>query len=568
MAYSSSSWLIALLISMSILLASCASEPPLLPSGPPPDIRLGPVLELLPLKTSSDRVDTLLDNKGCVHVIIAAATSKEIHHVVVAPDGLVQRELVESASSPLAINVAFDSEARLHLLLDSKHLVHEGSTWSAAFPTPWEAAGIKIQNPRFVQGKKGLIWAFTVDGKEVGSKGRWDWFGLGGGFGAGIFIPWHSASMKLVMVPEAAMAEPLWYVLDPQDNLDTSHTMPVVDNNGNLHVVYHASREGMAAAVQPRYARTTLMPLSPPAKQPDMDTSIRSQKLYSFSGSQIPWFGPDRRGMFQVTSAVDPESGGVLVVRAHDSSFALENGKWSYPLQLPLSSFWEPKLVPAGGNAFHLLTTAEKRVLYLLYAGGSWSAPVELGQLGVASGSIRGALDIASDGNNRAFVVWPTTVGIVGRWIDGVGEIRSPPLGATTIPKHLLDFANGKAEMITPGVTTGFAAAAAAGSNGLLAKRLHDSGHWEALVALVLKEKYGDNLGWYYLGRAAEGMALCDASEDYYRISRERSESFWTRCLSIACHGFKIPEILDERVMAVKDMRSAGKCTATPKQNP
>lgn len=136
--------------------------------------------------------------------------------------------------------------------------------------------------------------------------------------------------------------------------------------------------------------------------------------------------------------------------------------------------------------------------------------------------------------------------------------------GETSIPGHLLDFANGKAELITPGWTTGFSAAAAAGSNGQLTKKLHDSGQWETLAAVVLKDKYGDNLRWYYLGRAAEGMSLCDTAEHYYRISKERSESFETRCLSIACHGFKLPDLLEERLRAVEAMRSAGKCSAPP----
>jgi hypothetical protein len=121
-------------------------------------------------------------------------------------------------------------------------------------------------------------------------------------------------------------------------------------------------------------------------------------------------------------------------------------------------------------------------------------------------------------------------------------------------------FAKGQAELIIPGWTTGFAAAAAAGENTQLTKDLYESGQWEALARVVLNDKYGDDLRWYYLGRAAEGMALCDAAFHYYGISRERSESFTTRCLSIACAGIKLPEALDDRFLAIEAKRAAGKC--------
>lgn len=561
----------ALLVSLCALLASCASEPTVGPTGPPPDVQLGPVVELLPFRTSSDHVDVVVDDSGHAHVFIAAKRPQEVHHVVVSPEGAVQREPVESASSPSIVSAAFDSGNTLHLLLDGKHLVRDASKWRAADTTPWEAAGIQVQAPGFAQGKHGLLWAFTVDGKEVGTKGRWEWYAFGGAMG-GVIFPWHHASQKLVLVPEAAMAEPLWYVLDPTENLDTFNAMPAVDDDRNLHVVYNASRGGMAGTDDARYARIALGPVSPAAEQPATAESIGSRKLSPLSGSQIPWFGLERTGLMQASSAVDPETGMVLIVRAHDASLALDDGKWGLPVPLPLSSYWEPKAAPAGGKAFHLMTTADKRVLYLLYADGSWSAPIELGQAGVASGSIWGALDIASDGSNRAFVVWPTTTGIVGRWVDGSGRHPAPTgesfndqqYGAASIPEHLLDFARGQAELITPGAVTGFSAAWAAGGNGPLTKTLHDTGQWETLAAVVLKDNFGDNLRWYYLGRAAEGMGLCDAAEAYYLISKELSKSFWTRCLGLACFGLEVEEILPGRMAAVAAMRSAGNCTEPP----
>jgi len=555
------------LASLSLLLTGCASEPRINPSGPPPEIRLASVIELLSFKTSNDKVDVILDKSGNAHVLIAAETLKEVHHVAVSPEGIVQRELVEHDSSPSTISAAIDSEARLHLLLDDKHLVREASSWSDTYPAPWESIGMKVHSPRFVRSKDGLIWVFTVFGEEIGVPGRWEWFGFGG-YGAAIIFPWHLRSEKLMIVPEAALAEPRWYVVDREDNLDATNILTTVDDNRNLHVLYDASYTSVNVA-RTRQLHITLLPPSAPGGQ--SEPINHSKQLDAYSGRETTcFFSLQHRGLSGAAAAADPVSGTVLVVKPNDSSIAFENGRWSTPLRLPLSIFWTPKLAPAGGNAFHLITQTEPGVAYLYYAHGSWSAPVELGQAGVASvwGSTWGALNIASDGRNHAFVVWPTETGIVGRWVEGTAADQvssfdaalAQPAGTTPLPEHLLDFARGKAQL-----AGGFAAASAAGEHGWITKCLYDEGQLEKLASVVLEDRYGDNLRWYYLGWAAEKMGLCDAAEYYYQVSKEQSENFSTRCLgSASCHGFRLPEILGERFLAVQAMRSAGKCSPAP----
>lgn len=579
--------IIPFLVSMTLLLSSCATVPPAGPAGPAPDVRLGPMLALLQFETSSDHIHALLDSQGYAHVFVAAASSREVYHVVVSPDGTLQREPVASDTSPTNISAAFDSNGTLHLLLDDRHYVREGTSWVTTHDTPWEAAGIRMHRPRFVQGSKGLVWTFLVEGKEVGAQGRWDWYGFGG-YGAGIIFPWHAASQKLVMVPEAAMAAPIWYVLDPHDNLDTFNSMLAADGNGNLHIVYEAFRSGLGASGQPRYAQIQLMPPLPKAEHGLPDSSANNKKLYPVTGSQIPFLENGQSNLNQAATAVDADTGTVLLVRAHDASLVLTHGKWRLPQRLPISTFWEPRLSPAGGEAFHAMTIGQAAsddrwgaatgVLYLLYAQGSWSAPVGLGQARAAStwGSIWDALAIASNGHNRAFVAWPTKTEIVGRWVEGTTEYTAEPVGGSAdhpgdqlvIPDDLLEFANGKAELVTPGWASGFDAAMAAGGNNYLTKGLHDSGEWETLARVILNDKYGDNLGWYYLGMAAEGMALCDTAVHYYKISKERSERFITRCLYPACAGIKLPDALDARFSAVEAMRAAGKCAVAPDMYP
>jgi outer membrane protein assembly factor BamE (lipoprotein component of BamABCDE complex) len=144
-----------------------------------------------------------------------------------------------------------------------------------------------------------------------------------------------------------------------------------------------------------------------------------------------------------------------------------------------------------------------------------------------------------------------------------VGEAPDtvPPGGEMLIPYDLREFASGKAVLVTPGWISGFEAATAAGENSRLTRELHDRGQWQELARTVINDKYGDDLRWYYLGRAAEGMGLCDTAEVYYGISKERSDRFITHCMGIACSGISVPNALESRLRAVKAMRAAGTCS-------
>jgi hypothetical protein len=556
---------------MALLLASCATEPPAGPSEPLPEVSLGPVLDLLQIKTGFDKTFTIIDALGDVHVFIIAVDSKEVYHVVVTPDGTVQRERVESNTSPSSISAAFDSDGKLHLLLDDQHLVREGASWIVTSNTPWDDAGIKIHVPRLIQVDKGLVWTFQIDGKEIGARGRWELYGFGG-YGAGIVFPWHVSSQKLVIVPETTVGEPVWYVLDPEDNLDTSNTMLAADSHGVLHIVYEACRIVIALSCAPRYAEFQLLPPGSGMKHGLPDTTAISKILYPVSGSQIPILGNERPNYFsRAAMAVDPETGTVLVARVNEqTSFVNTNGKWISLPGFPLSNY-RATPAPAGGDAFHVMTTGKSdEVLYLRYRAGHWSGTVELGQ---GKGGYYG---IASNGHNRAFVVWAKATEILGRWVVAIPEatnsIPAPPVDSGVdypgeekpIPKDLLDFANGKAELITGGWVTGYGAAITAGDAGHVTKYMHDSEQWDSLARQVLQTKYGDNLGWYYLGRAAEGMGLCDAAVLYYGISKERSEAWVTSCFRAGCFGIMLPDALEDRLLAVEAMRAAGKCSTPP----
>ncbi len=129
------------------------------------------------------------------------------------------------------------------------------------------------------------------------------------------------------------------------------------------------------------------------------------------------------------------------------------------------------------------------------------------------------------------------------------------------IPKDLQGFANGKAELVKPGWTTGVNEAWTAGNHAKQNQELHANEQWEALARAVLNDNYGDDLRWYYLGRAAEGLGLCDTALHYYEISREMSKEFKTHCFGgdWVC-SVDLPAALVDRLNAIEETRKAGNC--------
>jgi hypothetical protein len=88
-----------------------------------------------------------------------------------------------------------------------------------------------------------------------------------------------------------------------------------------------------------------------------------------------------------------------------------------------------PRVSADTGGTLHALTVGKARdewwgkgfpIRYVTFSGNEWSGPVDVGLADVSSfwGSIWDALDIASTGQGRAFLVWPTEQAIVGRWIE------------------------------------------------------------------------------------------------------------------------------------------------------
>ena len=240
----------SVLLIASLMLSGCSKTIPVLPiegitTQTTPFIHVSPLQVLLKMPTGLDKVKALVDNRGLAHIFISSKQTNEVHHVLLGPDGVIDRELVKSAvDTPLNLDAAFDRSGRLHVLIGDEHMVKQEGSWVVVERTPWKEAGLTIRRrPSFVAGARDLTWAFVIGGQEVGTPGRWDWFAVVGGPPLGGFIwPWHTQADKLMIVPEMAPTYTTWMVLEPESSLDTDFWAFGADGQGVIHVAYEQAR--------------------------------------------------------------------------------------------------------------------------------------------------------------------------------------------------------------------------------------------------------------------------------------------------------------------------------------
>lgn len=114
-------------------------------------------------------------------------------------------------------------------------------------------------------------------------------------------------------------------------------------------------------------------------------------------------------------------------------------------------------------------------------------------------------------------------------------------------------FYDGKASLVIPGLVSGISESVAYGRTTQERRQYYDQGVWEALALNTLKINYGDNLAWFYLGRAAEELGYISTALKYYEKSIQLSKSFLTRCLEPVCSGFTFPDDSQLRIEKIKE---------------
>lgn len=415
-----------------------------------PHIHASPLHVLLKMPTGLDRVRALVDSTGLAHIFIASVRTNQVHHVVLGPDGVIERELIKSNVDTLNLDAAFDRSGQLHVLIGEEHLMQRDRSWVTVERTPWKEAGLTIRRRlSFVAGARDLTWAFLIDGKKVGTPGRWDWFGVAGGYPPlGLIWPWHTQADKLMIVPEMAPTYTMWMVLEPESSLDTDFWAFSADRQGVVHVVYEQSRTMvMMQTGEVSHAKFVIEPdrSVPPTASSDVTAPLRERRqLQAIPGGRAIGYNNKSPFMYPpVSIAIDPDSGATLVVRrsggfeeffqlkeAGPRSFLVRDEEWGAAIPMPVSNVMKTSVAPSGNDRFHAVvlgapsnswSEGDNPIYYLNLTSNEWSPPVTLGLANSSHWIFKHLVDsveVASNGSRRAVVVWPTEEGIVARWIE------------------------------------------------------------------------------------------------------------------------------------------------------
>lgn len=83
------------------------------------------------------------------------------------------------------------------------------------------------------------------------------------------------------------------------------------------------------------------------------------------------------------------------------------------------------------------------------------------------------------------------------------------------------------------------------------------AGHWRGLADLVQRKGINNDLAWYYLGRAAEGMGETELARTYYQrsLDRTRSGKYSHSCqgkVISMCDGFDFPDVAQTRLSSLQ----------------
>lgn len=407
-----------------VAVVSCV-QAPRLPEGAAIAVDMGSPIRLLDVPTSHDKVAVLIDDAGNARVVISSPRTNRLYFLTVNAAGTIShRETVRSGIKPASVDLALDDSGRFHLLVDQDHLVREADGHWSSLPTPWGKAGLEVFDARFVpgSGRAGpLVHAFTVPGKELGAPARWDFFGIGGGFGAGIIVPWRTRGSRLAIVEEDGGRYDTWSVVGLDEREDVSNWQAVADKIGRVHIVYDAERQALVAAGSAFYARVEPRVPDEPGESP-LASKRRSRAVPGTSF--VVDTDATRRGL-GAALAVNPYSDELLLVRAHVGAKLCRDGAWGPDIPLPVPLLWEPRAVAGPDGRFHVVWTSRggkdgQTIFHLRLKDGVWTAPITVGSAKVEGfyGMIGDAVRIAGTGNDRIFVTWPVTDGIEARWID------------------------------------------------------------------------------------------------------------------------------------------------------
>lgn len=297
---------------------------------------------------------------------------------------------------------------------------------------------------RFVPNAEELTWNLLIPRFRTGARARLRLHSDGGSPPYRLIFPVIDRGVKLAFVSEVDPTYRTWTVIDPKERSTVFTSVCGADNRGTIHALYGASTGAGRAKHKLRYARFSANSTAPETEEGLQTIKTPSDDIWmrAVTGKDIVPSGDI--GDHEPAMSVNPETGNVIVLARGFTMVLAEGSILSDSIPFPVSIFSKPRIIPAGNSQFHAVVVGKigKRrdrvfpVQYLHFSGSAWSAPVTLGYavptlvpyiypsvpiygdtavIGLARAL---TVDIASENHHKAFVVWRSNNGAIGRWIE------------------------------------------------------------------------------------------------------------------------------------------------------
>jgi len=103
-------------------------------------------------------------------------------------------------------------------------------------------------------------------------------------------------------------------------------------------------------------------------------------------------------------------------------------------------------------------------------------------------------------------------------------------------------------------LTCGFACSRSWSVNRQTAREYYEDEYWQGLARLVSDVGYASDLGYYYLGRAAEGTGYSVAALEYYQLAQAEAKQCGPD--PDRCGGLDVAALVKERMAALEEARA------------
>ena len=102
-------------------------------------------------------------------------------------------------------------------------------------------------------------------------------------------------------------------------------------------------------------------------------------------------------------------------------------------------------------------------------------------------------------------------------------------------------------------LTCEISCAGTAGANASQQNQFYRAGNWVALAQSVASVGYNNDIGYYYLGAASEGLGYRNAAKIYYQLTSQAR----FRCSGNLCGGISVPQAAVTRLAAIQNQEVA-----------